>query len=174
MAWLTNDFDNGFPSFYSLTSTYFMKSADLLRQNTCSRAEVCYRSKALRDYGPFFRDSSLGSLGRVKQWCCCTGFSWVFAAELSCSESACCCLACLVSSRKDSHDQKRERESERSPPWRCAWCHRAAVLPLRSLSCLSSASTPHPPTAARIKCMLYWIWSPFDGTALWWLMSPWL
>lgn len=77
----------------------------------------------------------------------CTGFSWVFVAELSCSESA-CCLACLISSRKDSHDQKRERESEPSPPWRCAWCHRAAELTLRSLSCLSSASTPHPPTAA--------------------------
>lgn len=41
---------------------------------------------------------------------------WLFlASELSCSESA-YCLACLVSSRKDSHDQKRERESEPSPP----------------------------------------------------------
>lgn len=55
-----------------------------------------------------------------------------------------------------------ELPSCRSGP-SCVFHLRALLIPPRL-----------PARRSRIKCMLYLIWSSFDATALWWLMSLWL
>ncbi len=151
----TNYFNNDLLCFYSLSSTYFKKYADLLKQNTCFWAAVCYTSKALkRLWGIFQRFIPTVLDG----WSRCGVMHRLFLGV--CSESA-CCLACLVSSRKDSHDQKRERESEPSPPLKVCLvsqsCRADAPVPLVSFI---SSETQQNKVHALLNMKPFWCHGP--------------